>query len=435
MKSVFISPSLFKKNRVKLALSLKPASVGIFHSNDEMLRSTDQYFPFRQDSDLFYLTGIEQERTILLLAPDYPDANLREVLFIRKPTERITTWEGHKLSVEEASLQSGIGSVKFEDDYEKVLASLLMHAENIYLNLPEDSKTIPELPTRNLRMASWIKERYPAHKYERLSPLMRELRVTKNEEEITLIRESCRITRLAFEKVLKTLKPGLKEYELEAEIIAEFIRNGARGHAFPPIIASGKNACILHYSANSEICHAGDLLLMDFGAEYANYAADCSRTVPVSGRFSARQKVLYDSVLEVFRFACHLIKPGNTLTKVHAEVCNRFGSEHVKLGLYSAEELAHQDTENPLYKQYYMHGTSHFLGLDVHDAGGKDLEFRPGMVLTCEPGIYLPSENTGIRIETNLLITTEGNIDLMSDIPLETADIEKAMCPDDKIDK
>jgi len=304
---------------------------------------------------------------------------------------------------------------------------LMMHAEFVYLNLPEYPKFIPELPSRNLRMSEALQQKFPAHRYERLAPLMRELRVIKSADEIALIQKACEITREAFLRVLKFVKPGMMEFEVEAEITYAFIRQGARGHAYQPIVASGKNACTLHYIDNNKTCMAGDLLLMDFGAEYGNYAADCTRTIPVSGRFTPRQKELYTTVHEVFKFACTLIKPGNTINKVHTEVCRRFGLEHVKLGLYSAAELESQDSKNPRYHQYYMHGTSHFMGLDVHDVGNKDAEFRPGMVLTCEPAVYVPEENTGIRLESNILVTGDGNIDLMKDIPMAPGDIEALM--------
>ncbi len=427
MKTVHIPASLYEKNRSKVSHSLKEYSLAIFHSNDEMNRTGDQYYPYRQDSDLFYLSGIEQERTVLVLAPDHPDESLREVLFIRKPGQKVETWEGHKFTAEEAQKVSRIRTVRYDDEMEATMAALLMHAENIYLNLPELPKFIPELPNRNLRLARELKKKFPAHHYERLAPIMRDLRMQKSEEEIALIRDTCNITRDAFLRVLRNIKPGMAEYEVEAEITYEFIKQGARGHAYQPIIASGINACVLHYSANSKVLADGELLLMDFGAEYGNYAADCSRTIPVNGRFTPRQKDLYKAVLEVFRFASTLMKPGSSINKVHNEVCRRFGQEHVKLGLYSADDLQNQNKEHPLYQQYYMHGTSHFLGLDVHDVGSKDAEFRPGMVLTCEPGIYVPAEHTGIRLESNMLITRDGHVDLMKDIPLEIEAIEELM--------
>jgi Xaa-Pro aminopeptidase len=432
MKTVTIEPAFFQRNRYKLSLSMKSRSIAILHSNDEMNRTTDQYFPYRQDSDLYYLCGINQEKTTLLITPDYPDESLREILIIRRSNARLETWEGHKLTCEEAVLISGIQMVKYQDEFDSCVAPLMMYAENVYLDLPEYPKFIPEIPCRNLRMANELMKKFPAHHYERLAPVMRELRVIKTEEEIELIRQACHITRNAFLHVLKTLKPGKMEYEVEAVIIHDFIQQGARGHAYQPIVASGKNACILHYADNNGPCSDGDLLLMDFGAEYGNYAADCSRTIPVNGRFTSRQKELYRSVLDVFKFACTLMKPGNSINKVHEEVCRRFGQEHVRLGLYTSEAFEKQDPKNPLYHQYYMHGTSHYMGLDVHDVGNKDAGFRPGMVLTCEPGIYLPGEQTGIRLENNILITGEGYIDLMKDIPIEPEKIEELMSDEEQ---
>jgi len=427
MKPISIPDSFFVKNRQRLAAELKNKSLAVFHSNDEMIRSRDQIFPFRQDSDLFYLTGINQEKTTLFLAPDYKDLSLNEVLVIRKSNPKLETWEGHKLTTEEARQISGIKTIIYEDDFENILAQLMTAAENVYLNLPELPKFIPELPTRNLRLAGELQKKFPAHRYERLAPIMTHIRTVKSDPEIKIIKEAIQITHEAFLRVLSNIKPGMQEYEVEAEITYEFIKKGARGHAYLPIIASGPNACILHYTENNKPCKEGELLLMDFGAEYCNYAADCSRTIPVSARFTTRQKDLYKSVLDVLKFACTLMKPGNTINQVHREVCRKFEHEHVKLGLYSMNDLNSQDKESQLCHKYYMHGTSHFLGLDVHDVGEKDLVFEPGMILTCEPGIYIPSERTGIRLENNILITPSGNEDLMKDIPIEPEEIEEIM--------
>ncbi len=427
MKTIHISPSFFARNRQRLVPSLKSNSLAIVHSNDEMNRTADQYFPFRQNSDLFYLTGINQEKTTLLLAPEMDDESLREILVIRRSNPKLEIWEGHKLTREEAGLISGIKVVKYDDEIDSLLAPIMMQVENVYLNLPEHLKFIPELPVRDLRKGEELMKKFPAHHYERLAPVMRDLRVTKSEEEIGLIREACGITRKAFLDTLQQVRPGMMEYEIEALLTHVFIKEGARGHAYHPIVASGSNACVLHYIDNNATCSDGELLLMDFGAEYGNYAADCTRTFPVNGKFTDRQRDLYNSVLDVFKFARSLMIPGSTINKVHQEVCRKFEKEHIRLGLYSAQEVERQDKENPLYQQYYMHGTSHFLGLDVHDVGSKDQEFRPGMVLTCEPGIYLPGEQTGIRLENNILITRDGNIDLMKDIPIEPDEIEMIM--------
>lgn len=427
MKSVSIPKQLFESNRKRFYQSVEKKSLVILHSNDEAIRSADQFYPYRQNSDLFYLSGIDQEKTVLLLTPDHPDNNMREILMIRKADKKLELWEGQKYTVEEAQSISGINNVKFTDDFEPVLAGLMLYAQNVYLNLPENQKFIPEVPCLNLREADALKKKYPAHSYKRLAPIMRSLRTVKSDEEISMIQTACSITKDAFIRVLDFIRPGIVEYEVEAEMIHEFIMKGARGHAFQPIIASGKNACILHYESNNKLCKDGELLLMDFGAEYGYYNADCSRTIPVSGRFTERQRTVYESVLDVFKFARSLMKPGTTINKVHEAVCKRFEKEHVKIGLYTQKELDSQNSTNPLYQQFYMHGTSHFMGLDVHDPGDKDAEFKPGMVLTCEPGIYIPEEQLGIRIENDILITETGNRDLMEDIPLEIDEIEKLM--------
>lgn len=406
---------------------MKEQSLAILHSNDEMIRSADQYFPYRQHADLFYLTGINQERTVLLLAPDHPESSMREILFIRNADSKLETWEGHKLSQDEASAISGISQVRFISDFDSALATLMQYARNVYVNGPENTKFIPEIPCRNLRFAEELKKKYPAHAYERLAPVMRELRMVKSPWEISLIECACRITRDGFFRVLKCLRPGMKEYEVEAEITHEFIRQGTWGHAFPPIIASGSGALTLHYISNDRTCNEGDLLLIDFGTEYGNYASDCSRTIPVNGRFTLRQKQVYESVLRLFQYARSLMVPGASINKVHEAVCRRMETEHIRLGLYTEEDLRKQEKESFLLQRYYMHGTSHFLGLDVHDVGLKDEEFRPGMVLTCEPGIYIREEQLGIRLENDILITEQGNRDLMEDIPMAPDDIEALM--------
>ncbi|MBN2482339.1 MAG: aminopeptidase P N-terminal domain-containing protein [Bacteroidales bacterium] len=427
MKIQKIPYQLFETNRKRLYALLEKCSLVILHSNDEMNRTADQFFPFRQNSDLFYFCGIDQERTILLLAPDHRDQNMREILFIRKADKNLEIWEGQKLTIEDAQASSGIKNVKYIDDFESILAGQMIYANQVYLNTPEQPKFIPEIPCRNARYANELKSKYPAHTYYRLAPLMRKLRTIKSDIEINLIREACSITKDAFKRVLEFLKPGVMEYEVEAEIIHEFIVKGANGHAFQPIVASGINACSLHYDANNKQCQDGELLLLDFGADFRNYTADCSRTFPVNGRFTDRQRTVYETVLDVFKFARSLIKPGACINSVHDEVCKRFEKEHVKLGLYTRQDLDHQDNKSPLYQKYYMHGTSHFMGLDVHDPGDKDAVFKPGMVLTCEPGIYIPEEKLGIRIENDILITGNGNEDLMEDIPIEVKDLERLL--------
>ncbi len=422
-----VNKNLFIRNRNNLARLMEPGSVAVFQSADQYPRNGDQYFGYRQQSDMFYFTGIEQEKTILLLAPGFSNEQFREVLFILKPDKKLEKWEGHKLTKQEARDISGIESVFWLEDFEVTLREVLLDSDNFYLNINEYVKFFTEVEERNLRFVHEFKEKYPLHNYRRLAPLVKQLRQIKSEEEVDLIRHACKITNKAFDRVMKTIKPGMKEYEVEAEITAEFIRNGANGHGYAPIVASGINACMLHYIDNDKVCNDGDLILMDFGAEYANYTADMSRTIPVNGKFTERQKACYDAVLDVFKQAREMLVPGNTIDKVNKAVNKLMEKKMIKLGLFTQEEVDKQDKENPLYLKYFMHGISHPLGLDVHDVGSKYEPFRPGMVVTCEPGLYIEEENIGIRIENDILITEEGPVDLMIDIPIETDEIEAAM--------
>ena len=424
MKYLPVNNKLYKRNREKLIKKLKKDSLAVLNSNDQMPRSGDQYFPYRQNSDLFYFTGIIQEKTSLILCPDHNNTDLREILFIRKSNRKLEIWEGKKLTLAEAKEISGIKTVKWLDEFDSVLSDLMTKAENVYINLPENPKFNPEVVVKELRFTDELKKKYPLHCYKRLTPILNELRIIKEPEEIELMKKACDITKEAFMRVLRFVKPGVMEYELEAEITHEFLKRGSDGHAFQPIVASGKNACVLHYIKNNQKCKNGDLVLLDFGAEYANYAADCSRTIPVNGKFTTRQRDLYNASLRVFRFAKSIIKPGTTINKLHKKVCDFWQEEHIKLGLYTKKEAKNQEKKEPLWTKYYLHGTSHFLGLDAHDVGNKDVELMPGMVLTCEPGLYIPDENTGIRLENDILITNEGNTDLMEDIPIEADEIE-----------
>jgi Xaa-Pro aminopeptidase len=427
MRYPLISPELFKRNREKLLGRLEKKSVAIIHSSDQMVRSGDQYYPYRQGSGLFYLTGIEQEMSVLVLDPDQEDENKNTLLFLRRPDPKLETWEGRKLDREEAGDISGIRTIHWLEDFEAITRGIILKGSHIYCNIPEHEKFTPEYPLRDERMMTELKKLYPLHEYRRLAPLMTELRTVKEPEEIDLIRKAIGITGSGLDRVLGFVRDGLHEYEVEAELTHEFIRQGAGGHAYPPIIASGGNACMLHYIKNDRLCRDGDLLLMDFGAEYANYAADCTRTVPVNGRFSKRQRELYDATLRVFRGARSLMVPGTTIEKINEEVGKMWEEEHIKLGLFTALQVKEQPADSPLYRKYYPHGTAHFLGLDVHDVGSKQMPLKPGMVLTCEPGIYIHEEATGIRIENNILVTRDGNIDLMEDFPIEAEAIEERM--------
>lgn len=427
MKYGPIDNKLFIENRKRYIAHLPEKAIAFFNSNDEMPKTGDQNFPFRQQPDLFWLTGIDQELTILVLAPNHPIAEYREMLFVRKTNEHIAVWEGHKYTKEEARAASGIQNVYWTEDFQSVLPVLMHHSATVYINLNENDRFVTEVPYRDERFANALRSKYPHHAYERSGPLMAKLRVIKSDAEVKLMQQAIDITDKAFRRVLHFTQPGVGEHEIEAEIIHEFIRNRATGHAYTPIIASGASACVLHYNDNNKACNAGEVILLDFGAEYANYAADLSRSIPVSGKFSARQRDVYNAVLRVMRAARKMLVVGNTIPKYHEEVGRVMEEELIGLGLLKADEVKKQDPKAPLYKKYFMHGTSHFLGLDVHDIGSRYEPMAAGMVLTCEPGIYIPEEGLGIRIENDILITGKGPVDLMEKIPIEVEEIEELM--------
>lgn len=427
MRYTAINSELFIQNRQNLAKLLKPNSIAVLNSNDIMPTSADGTMPFKQQSDIFYLSGIDQEESILVLCPHAKEEKHKEILFLRETSEHIAIWEGHKYSKQEATQTSGIQTIYWLSQFKSIFYQLTCDAENIYLNHNEHLRATIEVETRDMRFIKMVKESYPLHHLARLQPLMHQLRAIKSETEVALIRKACDITEKGFRRVLSFVKPDVMEYEIEAEFIHEFIRNRSKGFAYTPIIASGKNACILHYIENNKPCKAGDLLLMDVAAEYANYTSDLTRTIPVSGRFSARQLAVYNAVLRVMKEAIQMLVVGNNWIDYHKEVGKIMESELIGLGLLDKHEVARQDNEKPLYKKYFMHGASHHLGLDVHDYGNKYRTFEAGMVFTCEPGIYIPEEGFGIRLENDILITTSGNIDLMASIPLEAAEIEELM--------
>ena len=427
MKYLPVDNNLFTNNRKSFVLRIKPASVALFYSNDEFPRSGDQAFLFKQNPDFFYLSGIDQEQSILLLFPDCPNPLYKEVLFLRQTNEHIAVWEGHKYTKEEARVASGIQSIYWLTDFDNILHSIINYATRIYINTNENDRYAHTVPYRDIRMLEDLRRKYPLHHYERSAPIMRDLRVIKSEPEIQLTQKACAITRDAFVRVLKFVKPGVAEYEIEAEVIHEFIRQRATGHAYSPIIASGKNAIVLHYVDNNQICNDGDVILFDFGAEYGNYNADMSRSIPVNGRFTPRQRQVYDAVLRVMRAATQMIVAGAVWNEYHDEVGKIMTSELIGLGLLTKHDVEKQDPKLPAYKKYFMHGTSHHLGLDVHDFASRYKPFEVGNLLTCEPGIYIPAEGLGIRLENNILITKGGNIDLMADIPVEAEEIEEIM--------
>ncbi len=427
MKYLSIDAKLFIENRERYKSLLQPNSIAFFNANDEMPKNGDGNFPYRQNSDLFYLTGIDQEQTILVIFPDAPISKYKEILFLKKTNEHIAVWEGHKYTKEEARNASGIQSIYWLEDYNSIIPMLMNHAKNVYVNINENDRFSSEVPYRELRFAKELQNKYPVHTYHRSGPIMAQLRSIKHDIEIKLMQKAIDITEKAFRRVMRFVKPGVMEYEIEAEITHEFIRKRANGHAYTPIIASGKNANVLHYIDNNMECKTGEVILMDFGAEYANYAADLTRCVPVSGEFSDRQRDVYNAVLRVMRQATKMLVPGNTIEKYHLEVGKIMEGELIGLGLLDKNEVKNQNPEMPLYKQYFMHGTSHFLGLDVHDIGNRYEPMKPGMIFTCEPGIYIPQENLGIRLENDILITTKDPIDLMASIPVEVEEIEEAM--------
>ena len=427
MKYSVIDNKLFRFNRKNFNNSLKNNSIAIFNSNDEFPRSGDQTYNYKQNADLFYLSGIDQEKTILILFPDCPNPLYKEVLFLRQTNDYIQVWEGYKYTKEAAKTASGIESIFWIDDFWVIMHSIIHYAQNIYLNTNENDRFSNEVPYRDLRFIYDLKNRYPLHQYERSATILRDLRPIKSEVEVLLTSKACNITRDAFIRVLKFVKPNNNEYEIEAEIIHEFIRQGATGHAYTPIIASGANANILHYNDNNQICKSGDLILFDFGAEYANYNADLSRTIPVSGTFTDRQKEVYNAVLQVMIEAKTMLVSGTIWDGYQKEVGKVMESKLIDLGLLSRNEVANQDLNMPLYKKYFMHGTSHHLGIDVHDFASRYKPFEVGNILTCEPGIYIKEEGFGIRLENNILITKDGNVDLMADIPIEVAEIEDIM--------
>jgi len=422
-----MNSNLFIKNRQKLINSLLPDSLAIINANDEMPRNGDQYFPYRQNSDLFYLTGINEPKTALVLCPNHPNDNYREIVFVSKPSDSHAIWYGRQPTKEEVITISGIKQVMWLEDFDTVLKDVMINSKNIFLNINENSKFTPDFDDRNQRFTKKLKEQFPLHQYHRLAPLITDLRLIKEPEEVELIEKACNITSKAFQRVLKFTKPNVYEHEIEAELSHEFTINKANGHAYYPIIASGENACTLHYVKNKAICNDGDLVLLDFGAEYGNYASDCTRTIPINGKFSERQKACYQAVLNVQKKAMELFTIGNTIDKLNAEVNKLIEIELIKLGLFTQEDVNKQNPENPLLKKYYMHGVSHFIGLDVHDVGSKQAEFKEGMVLSCEPAIYIKEEKIGIRIENDILITKNGAVNLTKDISMEIEEIEELM--------
>ena len=427
MKYLPIDNDLFIQNRKRFVEQLKPNSIAVFNSSDLMPTSADGNHPFIQQTDLFYLSGIDQEESTLVICPDIKEEKHREILVLKETNEQIALWEGQKYNKEEGTAVAGIKTVYWNHEFNNIFKQLVLQSDNIYLNTNEHLRASARVETRDDRFLSWCRKAFPLHKYERLAPIMHDLRAVKSQLELDLIKKACSITDETFRRLLGFIKPGVWEFEIEAEIYHEFLRNRSKGPAFETIVASGVDSCTLHYVKNDKQCPDGDLVLIDFGAEYANYAADVTRTVPVSGKFSKRQKQVYHAVLNVQKAAIKLLMPGKTLDEYHKEVGKIMESELIRLGLLDSNLVQQQSEDDPLYKKYFPHGTSHYLGLDVHDYGDKYRPLEPGMVLTCEPGIYIRDEAIGIRIENDILITADEPVDLTQGIPREAEEIEELM--------
>jgi Xaa-Pro aminopeptidase len=424
-----IGAELFKTNRKRLTKVMKPNSLAVVNSNDIMPTNADGTMPFKQNTDLFYLTGIDQEDSVLVLCPDFPDKKYREVLFLRQPNEHLEKWEGHKLSKEEATEISGVETVVWLPSFNSQFHHIMVMGgtERVYLNTNEHYRSDVVVETRDARFIEWCQKNYPLHRYDRLAQLIAPLRRQKEKREIELLQEACDITEKGFRRVLHFLKPEVMEYEIEAEYIHEFLRHGSKGFAYTPIIASGANNVVLHYIENSQKCNSGDLVLLDVAAEYAHYNADLTRTIPVSGRFTKRQREVYNSVLHVMREAMKMMGPTTSYFDYQKEVEKIMEAELLKLKLISKTDIKNQSKDNLALKKYFYHGTSHMLGLDVHDVGNMHDKMKLGSVWTVEPGIYIKEEGFGIRLENNVVIQKKGVFDLMRNIPIEADEIEEIM--------
>lgn len=428
MRYAQLPSALFIKNRQNFTEKMEPNSIAIFTSNDVMPNNADDRMGFSQNNDLFYLSGVDQEESILVLYPDAALPGNREILFVKETSELIKIWEGDKLTQEKAFEVSGVKNVKWSQDFDLTLQYMAFEADTFYLGHNEHKKSLTtEMLTRQDRMIAMCKEKYPLHNYRRAAKITRELRQIKSDEEIVLIQKAANISVDSFKRVLKSVKPGMMEYELEAELTYELIRKGAKRNAFMPIVASGANACSLHYNTNDAVCNDGDMILMDFGVCYANYNSDTTRCFPVNGKFSKRQKEVYNAVLYCLKEGAKLLKPGVVSAEYEKQMASLVEQQLINLGVLDADKVKNQDPENPLYKKYFMHGTAHFIGLDVHDVGLYTRPFEAGMVLTCEPGIYIAEEGIGCRLENDYLITENGNFNLTADLPIEIDEIEMLM--------
>jgi Xaa-Pro aminopeptidase len=428
MKYLPIDNSLFKKNRKNFTAQMHPRSLAVFNSNDIYPISADSTMPFEQHRDIFYLSGVDQEESILVLFPDCPKEKHREILFLKETNEHIAVWEGEKLTKEAALKTSGIKTVYWLQDLEKIMFELMTQCDTVYINTNEHYRANVETETREDRFTKWLKNKYPAHTVAKSNPILQRLRSVKDKIELDLIQTACNITEKGFRRILNFVKPGVMEYEIEAEFMHEFLRNRSKKFAYTPIVASGNNANVLHYIENNQECKAGDLILLDIGAEYANYSSDMTRTIPVSGKFTKRQKEVYNAVLRVKNEATKLLVPGADWADYHVEVGKLMTSELIGLKLISKADVKNENPDWPAYKKYFMHGTSHHMGLDTHDYGILTEPMQANMVFTVEPGIYIPDEGFGIRIEDDVVIQKKGEpFNLMKNIPIEAEEIENLM--------
>ena len=428
MKYHPIDSKLFVKNRSNFMAQMKANSLAVFNSNDIYPISADSTMPFQQHRDIYYLSGVDQEESILVMFPDCPNKKHREILFLKETNDHIAVWEGEKLTKKRAFEVSGIKTVYWLQDLKKVLAELMAQSDTVHINTNEHYRASIETETREDRFTKWLLNKYPAHKVEKSNPILQRLRSIKDPIELDLLQKACNITEKGMRRVLKFIKPGVAEYEIEAEFIHEFLRNRSKGFAYTPIIASGNNANVLHYIENNQICNDGDLILLDVGAEYANYSSDMTRTIPVNGRYSKRQKKVYNAVNNVKINATNMLIPGTIWADYHKEVGKLMTSELLGLGLLDKADVQNEDPNWPAYKKYFMHGTSHHMGLDTHDYGLLWEPMKTNMVFTVEPGIYIPEEGFGIRLEDDVVIQEKGApLNLMKNIPIAIEEIEDIM--------
>ncbi|MCW5913142.1 MAG: aminopeptidase P N-terminal domain-containing protein [Chitinophagaceae bacterium] len=427
MRNLPLNPQLFIENRKRFTARMDKNAIAIFNSNDEMPLNGDAIYPFVQNADLYWLCGITQEDTMVVLFPDNPDASFREVLVLTRPNELKEKWNGYRLRKEQARALSGMQTIIWLDELDALLQTWIHLADTIYLNTNENDRKATEIPTRDYRYVKYMKKRYPLHNYKRSARIMRDLRAVKTAYEVEVMSKAIEITENTFRRLLKFIRPGVMEYEIEGEIWHSFISQRADGPAYGSIIASGDNARILHYVENNKECKDGDLILMDFGASYGHYAADLTRTIPVNGKFTRRQKTVYNACLDLHRYCASILKPGITIVKYHEMVGDKATELFLKIGLLKKSDVKNEDPSNRAYRKYLYHGISHHLGVDVHDLGTKTEPVKAGMVFTIEPGIYIEEEHMGIRIENNYWMTRNGNKDLMKSIPITVEEIEALM--------